>query len=175
MAFGAKRIIPSLLFQEDAERLTFVSPVAFLITSSVVCVSIIALAGMMPIFATVTDRPWTVLQREQGFSSAKVVRLRAGLAVLQIALCCALVIFATLLLQGFHNALKTGIGQKLGSPILVTVQSLPPPPNLPADYFKAVEKSAKSVPDLVPATWTTQLPGGRSTWQSFRIDRKSVV
>jgi ABC-type antimicrobial peptide transport system permease subunit len=174
MAFGAKRLIPSLLFQEDAERLTFVPPMAFLIVSSLVCISIIVLAGMMPIFATVTDRPWTVLQREQGFSSAKVVRLRAGLVVLQIALCCALVIFATLLLEGFQNALKTGIGQKLGNPILVTVQSLPPPPNIPADYFRAVEKSAKSIPDVAPVTWTTQLPGGRPTWQSFRIQAASL-
>lgn len=174
MAFGAKRAIPSLLFQEDAQRLTFVPPVAFLITSSVVCVSIIVLAGMMPIFATVTDRPWMVLQREQGFSSTKIVRLRAALVVLQIALCCALVIFATLLLEGFHNALKTGIGQKLGNPILVTVQALPPPLGVPADYFKAVEKSAKSVPDVVPVTWTTQPPGSRPIWQSFRIQAASL-
>ncbi len=169
LALGAKRVIPSLLFQEDVERLTFVPPVAFLITSSVVCVGITVLAGMMPIMATVTDRPWTVLQREQGFSSTKVVRLRAALVVLQIALCCALVIFATLLLEGFHNALKTGIGQKLGNPILVTLQALPPPLSVPADYFKAVEKSAKSVPDVAPVAWTTQLPGGLPIWQSFRI------
>jgi len=174
MAFGAKRTIPSLLFQEDAERLAFVPPVAFLITSTVVCVSIIVLAGMMPIFATVTDRPWTVLQREQGFSSTKVVRLRAALVVLQIALCCALVIFAALLLEGFHNALKTGIGQKLGNPILVTVQSLPPPLNVPANYFSAIEKSAKSVPNVAPLAWTTQLPGGRPIWQSFRIQAASL-
>jgi hypothetical protein len=172
LAFGAKRIIPSLLFQEDAERLTFVPPVASIITSSIICVSITVLSGMMPIFATVTDRPWTVLQREQGFSSTKVVRLRAALVVLQIALCCALVIFATLLLEGFHNALKTGIGQKLGNPILVTVQALPPP-NIAADYFKAVEQSAKSVPDVVPVAWTTQLPGSRPIWQSFRIQMAS--
>jgi len=132
------------------------------------------LSGMMPIFATVTDRPWTVLQREQGFSSTKVVRLRAALVVLQIALCCALVIFAALLLEGFHKALKTGIGQKLGNPILVTVQAFPPPMGVPADYFKAVEQSAKSVPDVAPVAWTTQLPGGRPIWQSFRIQAASL-
>lgn len=173
MAFGAKRVIPSLLFQEDAERLAFVPPVAFLTTSTVVCASIIVLAGLMPIFATVTDRPWTVLQREQGFSSTRVVRVRAALVVLQIALCCALVIFATLLLEGFHHALKTGIGQTLGNPILVTVQALPPPMGVPADYFKAVEQSAKSMPNVAPVAWTTQLPGSRPIWQSFRIQMAS--
>jgi hypothetical protein len=174
LAFGARRFIPNLLFQEDAERAIFVPPVASIIASSIICMSITVLSGMMPIFATVTDRPWTVLQREQGFSSTKVVRLRAALVVLQIALCCALVIFATLLLDGFHKALKTGIGQKLGNPILVTVQALPPPIGVPADYFKAVEQSVKSVPDVAPVAWTTQLPGSRPIWQSFRIQAASL-
>ena len=115
LAFGAKRFVPSLLFEQDAERLIFVPPVASIITSSITCATITVFSGMMPIFATVTDRPWTVLQRDQGFSSTKIVRLRAALVVLQIALCCALVIFATLLLESFQIALKTGIGQKLGT------------------------------------------------------------
>lgn len=168
LAFAAKRVIPSILFEQDAERLVFVPPVASLITSSIVCVSITVLAGMMPIMATVTDRPWTVLQREQGISSRKVVRLRAALVVLQVALCCALVIFATLLLEGFHNALKTGVAQRLGNPVLVTVQSLPPPA-LPGEYFKAVERRAKSVSNVVPLAWTTQLPGSQPVWRSYRI------
>lgn len=167
LAFAAKRVIPSLLFEQDAERLVFVPPVASLIASSIVCAGITVLAGMMPIVATVTDRPWTVLQREQGFSSTKVVRLRAALVVLQIALCCALVIFATLLLEGFHNALRTGIGQKLGNPMLLTVQR--PEFDFTAAYFKAVEQSVKSVSNVAPVAWTTQLPGSRPTWQSFRI------
>ena len=166
---GRSALFQISYFKKMLSALIFVPPVASIIASSILCMSITVLSGMMPIFATVTDRPWTVLQREQGFSSTKVVRLRAALVVLQIALCCALVIFATLLLEGFHNALKTGIGQKLGNPILVTVQALPPPMGVPADYFKAVEQSAKSVPDVAPVAWTTQLPGGRSIWQSFRI------
>jgi len=168
LAIGAKRVIPSLLFQEDAERLAFVPPVASLIASSIVCIGITVLAGMMPIIATVTDRPWTVLQREQGFSSTKAVRLRAALVVLQIALCCVLIIFASLLLEGFHNALKTGVGQKLGNPILVTVQRSPGL-DFPADYFKAVEQSAKSVANVLPLAWTAQVPGSRPVWQSFRM------
>ena len=153
-AMGAKKVIPSLLFEQDAERLIFAPPVASLIATSIVCIGIIVLTGMTPIVATVTDRPWAVLQQEQGFSSARVVRLRAALVVLQIALCCVVVIFAALLLEGFQNALKTGVGQKLGNPILVTVQSLPPPSS-PADYFKAVEKSAKSVAHVAPVAWTS--------------------
>lgn len=168
VAVSAKQIIPNLLFQEDAERLIFVPPVAFLITSALAGVGITVLAGMTPILATVTDRPWTVLQSEQGFSSTRVARLRAALVVLEIALCCALVIFATLLLEGFHKALKTGIGQKLGNSILLTVRALPPP-NSAADYFKAVEQNAKSVSNVAPLAWTTELPGSRPIWQSFRI------
>ncbi|HEY2860775.1 MAG TPA: ABC transporter permease [Terracidiphilus sp.] len=173
LAMGAKRVIPNLLFEQDAERLIFVPPVASLITSSMVCVSVTVLAGMLPMVATVTDRPWMVLQQEQGTSSTRVVRLRAGLVVLQIALCCALVIFATLLFEGFQNALKTGGGQKLGDPILLTVQR--PPLDFRGDYFKAVEKSVKSVPGIASVAWTTQLPGGQPTWQSFRIQPPSLA
>ena len=173
LAIGAKHVLPSLLFQEDAERLAFVPPVASLIASSTVCIGITVLAGMMPLVATVTDRPWTVLQREQGFSSTRVVRLRAALVVLQIALCCVLVIFASLLLEGFRNALKTGVGQKLGNPIFVTVRRSPLL-GFPADYFKAVEQSAKSVSNVVPLAWTTQLPGSRPVWQSFRMQPASL-
>jgi ABC-type antimicrobial peptide transport system permease subunit len=173
MSLAAKRVIPNLLFQGDAERLIFVPPVASILTSSFLCILITVLSGMMPIFATVSDRPWEILQREQGSSSTRVVRLRGVLVALQIALCCALVIFATLLLQGFHDALKTGIGQKLGNPILVTVQTLPPP-NIPEDYFKAVEESAKSIRHVAPIAWTSQLPGSQPIWQSFRIQGASL-
>lgn len=172
LAMEARRVIPNLLFEQDSERLAFVLPVASLVTSSIVCVGITVLAGMMPMVATVTDRPWTVLQREQGTSSTRVVRLRAGLVVLQIALCCALVIFAALLLEGFHNALKTGIGQKLGNPILLTVQRHPL--DFSGEYFKAVEQSVKSVSNVVPVAWTAQLPGGQPVWQSFRIQPASL-
>jgi ABC-type lipoprotein release transport system permease subunit len=168
LAIAAKRVIPGLLFQEDVEHLIFVLPVASLIASSIVCVTITVLAGMMPIIATATDRPWTVLQRDQGFSSTRVVRLRSALVVTQIALCCVLVIFATLLLQSFHDALKTGIGHTLGNPVLLTVGANPYL-NFPSEYFEAVEKSARSVSDVAPVAWTVQLPGSRPAWQSFRI------
>jgi hypothetical protein len=171
LATGAKRFIPSFLFEQDAERLIFVPPVASLITSSMVCVSVTVLVGMMPMVATVVDRPWTVLQQEQGTSSSRLVRLRAALVVLQIALCCALVIFATLLFEGFQNALKTGVGQKLGNPILLTVQR--PPLDFRGDYFKAVEKAVKSVSGVASVAWTTQLPGAQPAWQSFRIQPPS--
>ncbi len=171
-AVGIKRVLPGFLFEEDAERLAFVPPVAALIASAMVCVSITVLAGMLPMLATVTGRPWTVLQREQGTSSTKTVRLRSALAVLQIAFCCALVIFAALLLEGLHSALKTGAGDKLGNAILVTVAASPPPNSLP-DYFEAVVRSAKSVRNVAPVAWATQLPGSRPVWQSFRIQPAS--
>jgi ABC-type lipoprotein release transport system permease subunit len=174
LAMGAKRILPSLLFQEDAERLNFVPPVASLIASSLICVGIMVLAGMAPIFATVADRPWMVLQREQGFSSTRIVRVRAALVVIQIALCCALVIFATLLFQGFQAALKTGIGQRLGNPILVTVQASPML-NYRIDYFNGVEQSAKSFSNGAAAAWTSQLPGGRPMWRTYRMQPATMA
>ena len=158
--------IPAFLFPEDAERLIFAPHLLPILAASMACVVITVACGMMPVFGTVTDRPWTVLQRESGSPSKAIQRLRSGLVVGQITACCLLVISTALLLDGLHSALKTGAGHRLGNPILLTVsaQVLRIGP-----YFSAVEQKAKSVAGLSPLAWTARLPGNQPTWRSFRI------
>jgi ABC-type antimicrobial peptide transport system permease subunit len=164
-------IIPALLFAEDAERLIFAIHLLPIVSASLACIVITVICGMLPILGTVTDRPWMVLQREAGSPSKAIQRLRSGLVVGQITACCMLVICATVLLDGFHSALKTGAGHRLGNPILLTVQAQTrrDGPEIDIKYFGEVEQSVKSLPSLSPLAWTARLPGNGPTWRSFRI------
>jgi len=165
------RIIPALLFEEDAERLIFAPHFLPILSASMLCIVITVICGMLPVLGTVTDRPWIVLQRETGSPSKTIQRLRSGLVVAQITACCMLVISTALLLEGLYSALETGAGHRLGNPILLTVQAQPRPegPEVDVNYFWAVEQRAKSVAGLSPLAWTDRLPGNQPTWQSFRI------
>ncbi len=167
--------LPAFLFEEDAERLSFAPHLLPILTTSMVCIVLTVICGMMPVLGTVTDRPWTVLQRETGSPSKAIQRLRSALVVGQITACSMLVICTTLLLDGLHSALETSAGHRLGDPVLLTVQAQARPegPEVDVNYFTEVEQRAKSVADLSPMAWTARLPGNQPMWQTFRIQQSS--
>ena len=165
--------LPALLFEEDAERLRFATHLLPILVASLVCIGITVLCGMMPVAGTVTDRPWTVLQRETCSASKGIQRLRSGFVIGQIAICCIIVIFTTLLLAGLHTALETSVGHGLGDPVLLTVQAQvrPDGPEIDTRYFSEVEKRAQSIAGLTPLAWTSRVPGNQPTWRAFRVHR----
>jgi len=93
LAVCTVHVVPALLFERDAERLVFMPHLIPLLLVSTVCVAITAVCGMMPVVATITDRPWTVLKRESGSPSKTMSHLRSALVMGQISMCCLLVIF----------------------------------------------------------------------------------
>ena len=163
------RALPALLFEGDAERLSFAPRLLPILIAATVCIAITAVCGMLPVAGTMTDRPWMVLQRESGSSSRPILRLRSALVVAQIAICCVLVICTAILLGALHSALQTSAGSRLGDPILLTVQAQPiQGPEIDAGFFDEVAKRAQSVGGLLPLAWTARLPGNQPTWRSFR-------
>jgi ABC-type antimicrobial peptide transport system permease subunit len=173
LAFCTARALPALLFEEDAQRLVFAPHVFPIVTSSMLCVCFTVLCGMMPVFATVTDRPWIVLGRESGLPSKRTERIRTGLVLGQITSCYVLVICAVFLFEGLHSALEISAGHHLGHPILVTVQEKLTQPAVDINYFNEVERTAKSATGLPPLAWAARLPGDRPIWSSFRIQPAS--
>jgi ABC-type antimicrobial peptide transport system permease subunit len=169
LAFCTARALPALLFEEDAERLVFAPHVLPIVTASMLCACFTVLCGMMPVFATVTDRPWIVLGRESGMPSKRTERIRSGLVLAQITSCYVLVICAVFLFEGLHSALKTSAGPHLGHAILVTVQEALTNPEVEIKYFNEVERTAKSVTGVPSLAWAARLPGDRPIWRSFRI------
>jgi ABC-type antimicrobial peptide transport system permease subunit len=168
LAMGTAHVLPSLLFAEDAERLVFAPRLFSILWSSLVCVGIIMTCGFVPIAATTNDRPWNVLKRESGLPSTAVARFRAILVVGQITICCVLTIFTTVLFERLHALMRTTAGHGAGNLVLATVRAQE---GLPDDtiYFKGVEQTVKSMPNLAPLAWTTDLPGRPPAWRSFRI------
>jgi ABC-type antimicrobial peptide transport system permease subunit len=165
--------IPALLFEGDAERLSFATHLLPILMASLVCMGITVLCGMLPVVGTITDRPWLVLQRETGSPSKGIQRLRSGLVAGQITACCMLVICTALLLAGLHSAMETSAGHRLGDPILLTVQAQvrPDGPEIDTRYFSEVEKRSKSIGGLSPLAWTARLPGNQPMWRTFRMQR----
>ena len=173
LAFCTTRVLPALLFEEDAERLAFAPHLLPIVTASVLCVCFTVLCGMMPVFATVTDRPWIVLGRESGMPSKRTGRIRTGLVLAQITSCYVLVICAVFLFEGLHSALKISAGHHLNYPILMTVEEALIQSAVDIHYFNEVERKAKSVTGFAPLAWAARLPGDRPIWSSFRIQPAS--
>lgn len=168
LAVGTAHVLPSLLFEEDAERLVFAPHLLPIVASSFVCIAITIACGFLPILATTTDRPWNVLQRESGLPSTAAARFRTVLVVGQITICCALTIFTTVLFERFHSLIRTTAGHGVGNLVLATVRSQQ---GLPDDtnYLKGVEQTVKSMPNLTPLAWTMLIPGNPPAWRSFRV------
>jgi ABC-type antimicrobial peptide transport system permease subunit len=168
LAVWSEHVIPDLLFEQDAEQLVFAPSAVHIVIVSLLCISVILICGVIPIFAVTMDRPWGILQREGGWPSRATQRLQAGLAVGQIAMCVALVIFAALLMENFHRSLQTAAGNRLGDPILATVQG-PAQPAFALNYFTEIGQRVTRIPHVSSPAWTAQLPGNQPMWRSFRI------
>lgn len=172
LTIATARIVPALLFKEDAEHLVFAPHLLPILAASIVSVGVTIVSGMMPLFATVTDRPWMILGRESGLPSKKIAVLRSCLVIGQITACYVLVISSVFLVRGLHTALKTSTGRNLGNPILLTVQAQMRP-EVDLSYFSEIEKRVKSIAYLSPLAWTAQLPGNQPKWRSYRVELPS--
>ena len=171
LALWTSRVIPALLFEQDAERLVFAPDLFSTVGASAACVGITIVCGLLPVIAIPYDRPVTVLQRESAGPSKAIRHLRVGLVVAQMASCCVLVISTAFLLEGLRAALQTTAGNRLGHPILATVQAHP---DFGIRYFQDVERAARSMAGVSGTAWAARLPGSQPTWQSFRIEPRRL-
>jgi putative ABC transport system permease protein len=171
LAVWTSRIIPALLFEQDAEQLVLAPDLFGVAAASAGCIAITIVCGLMPLIAISHARPAEVLSRESSGPSKGIVRLRAGLVIAQMACCCVLVICTGFLLEGLRGALRTSAGQHLGQPVLASVQA---DPNVGMKYFENIEHAAEAVPALTGRAWAGVLPGSQPTWQSFRIEPRQL-
>ena len=175
LAVWTTNIIPALFFDQDAEHLVFAPDRFGILVASAACAGMTIACGLVPLFEVRHDNPAAVLQRESAGPSAVVRRVRAGLVLVQMAFCCLLVISTGLLLQGFRNALQTNIGNRVGQPILATVQAAPSHTRgettaLGFKYFDDAEQAALSVMNISRTIWVATLPGSRPVWHSVRVE-----
>ena len=105
--------------------------------------------------------------------SLAIQRFRGALVVAQMASCCVLVVSTAFLFNGFHAALRSGVGRRLGNPILATVQ-VQPAMGVDTNYFQQVEHAARSVKGVSSIVWVGRPPGSPPMWQSFRVEPSSM-
>jgi hypothetical protein len=168
-------LVPVLFFEEDAEQLLFVPDTARIVSIVAIGMLLTGASGALPLFELRHDQPSRVLQEENAGSSNRMRRLRTGLVLLQLALCCVLIVSMTVLAQGLDAAIETRVSHRLGTPILVTAQArLFDSPFETAEagleYFQRVERAAREAGPIFDAAWTSRPPGSRPSSQSVRIE-----
>jgi hypothetical protein len=167
LAVWTSRLLPALLFDQDAQRLVYAPDFARIAAVCAACVAMTLLCGFLPALAMPHKRPGEILRRESAGPSKGIRRLRTGLVVAQMASCCALAVSTAVLFGGLRAAMQTAAGQRLGKPILAGVHAHP---GWGLRYFREVERAARAMPGVAWVEWSGRPPGGQPTWLSFRIE-----
>lgn len=173
LAAWASKIVPALLFEQDAEFLVVTQDFLSVLVSSAAGVGITIACGLLPLLEIRHDRPAAILSGERAGPSKTSTAVRAGLVTAQMASCCLLVICTGFLYAGFRTALRTGIGSHLGQPVLPTVQ-VHPDVNVDIKYFRDVEQAARSLTGVSETAWAARLPGSQPALQSFRTETQGL-
>ena len=171
LAVWTSRIVPALLFREDAESLVQVAALTSVLHESAVALAVLILCGLVPVFETPHNRPADVLRRESAGMSRRSRAIRAILVMTQMGACCVLVISTGYLWQGFRAAQQTSISRGGGEPILATVQAHP---DVGRRYFADIERAAGALGGVSVRGWTTRLPGNQPEWRSFQLEQRDV-
>jgi len=150
-----------------------------IVAASVACLVITTACGLAPVLELRADRPAAVLQRESAGPSRAMRRMRVALVVVQMALCCMLVIATGMLLETFRSTLANPEARHLGNAVVATVEAQPRPSRASATpfgltYFRNIEAAA-STPGIAPLAWVGTLPGGRPSWQQVRIEPSGLA
>jgi ABC-type lipoprotein release transport system permease subunit len=173
LAFWTSLVLPSMLFEEDAERLVFAPDIFSVVAASAACVGIMIVCGLLPVFVISHDRPAMVLRRESAGPSKAIQRLRVFLVVAQMTSCSVLVISTAFLFEGFRAALDTGVGRRLGHPILASVEASDSPQG-GWRYFQNVQRAAELVAGVSGKAWAGHLPGDPAAWRAFRVEPRQL-
>jgi MacB-like periplasmic core domain len=87
--------------------------------------------------------------------------------------CSVLVISTAFLFEGFRAALDTGVGRRLGHPILASVEASDSPQG-GWRYFQNVQQAAELVAGVSGKAWAGRLPGDLAAWRSFRVEPRQL-
>jgi hypothetical protein len=167
-------VIPSLLFEQDAEHLRkTTSGWALAITAIVMA----TLATVGPIAAAMSARrrsPMPVLARHVAHLSGgpRAARFRAWLLIGQVALCCALVASAGAVINLVHRALRTDSGARVSNVAIARLTARQGYGNdlEGTQFFARIEETASRLPGVASAGRIQQLPGAAANTAEFAID-----
>jgi putative ABC transport system permease protein len=172
LAMWTADVIPALLFESDAADMEFVPDTMAVVAAVAVSVIVTLGCGMVPLLENRHDTPGDVLRREPRRPSRSLRRLRGVLVVFQLSACCALVISAASLADMLNAALRTQAGERLGRPILATVESKRrfARADLGLEYFRRLDRTSSDVPGITSTAWTGTPPGAAPSWYAVKVE-----
>ena len=171
VGYWTASIMPALLYIEDAEHLVM-APRASQIAATAAAYTIVMLVcGMAPLAEVHRHGPMAAL-RQGAAAVTPVGWLRSLLVVAQMGACVVLVIGAALLLENFSRSLRSVKGERIGQPIVATLEPSGRYANEYAgrEFFRQAEHEARGVPHVGGVVWIATLPGGRSYDSTVRIE-----
>jgi hypothetical protein len=166
LAYWTARIVPALFFESDAKQLVFAPDPLGILGAAFACGCLTIACGLLPLIDLRRHQPASVLRRESMGPSGATTTIRSALLITQMTACCVLVIAAGLLIGALRTATRTSAARRLGQPILAAVQTM----DEGLEYFRDIEKAARSMPIVSSMAWTVRLPGARPIWQAMRTD-----
>ena len=175
LAYWIGRIVPAMLFDEDAERMRFVSDASSVAWVVMIGVMVTIACGLLPLLETRHDDPGAIMQREAAGPSRASLRIGAGLVVVQMAACTLLVISTGLLLAGYRSAIQTSTGRRLSNAAIASVDALQmSSKSLEAtaggDYFANVERIGREMTGAREVAWVATVPGDRPVLRAFEFE-----
>ena len=167
------QVIPSLLFESDAQFLVLAPSWASVAGACAAGAAVVAACGFLPWLQIRTERPAEVLGRQYTGPSPAARLARTVLVTAQMACCCVLATGTGYLFAGFRGAVETSAGQKLGRPLVATVQAHRDL-NVDLRYFRRVETAARSVAGVTEAAWAARLPASEAAWREYRVEPQGL-
>jgi hypothetical protein len=178
LALWMVRVVPALLWSEDASQLTLAADPVEIAIVAATCAFITILCGLVPLLET-RDDPGAIIQRENSGPSRASVRLGAVLVTAQMAICTLLVIATGLLLSEFRSALQTTTGRRLSHPIVASMESLQTSSKTTEKtsglrYFDEAMRVIREETSATSITLAATVPGNRPIWQSFEFENAGL-
>ena len=168
LSFWTAQAFPVLLFAEDAAGLDFSPDVRGILFASGVCVVAVLACGLAPLSRVRLTTPALVLRRDGGGLSDSARRLRAALVVVQMSLCCLLLVSAGMVFHGIGDALRTDLAKRVGPLAIGRVQAS-------SEFYGEAVASIRKVPGVLDAGWISVIPGGNAPQQPFRIESPNQI
>jgi hypothetical protein len=175
LAMWIARIVPALLYDQDAEHMRLSADPAGVAVIVAVSIAIAMACGLLPLIEMRHDDPGAILQRENSGPSRASVRLGAGLVIVQMTACTLLVISTGLLWSGFESALRSSTSRRLSEPAVISLEVLQTSSKTQEmaaglEYFAGAERAAREVAGAFAFTWVASVPGNRPSWRTFDIE-----
>ncbi|HXT32482.1 MAG TPA: ABC transporter permease [Vicinamibacterales bacterium] len=176
VAFWTASALPAQLYVEDASRLKFAADAWQIARIAAGYSGLMLLCGLAPLMQMRRQGPMDVLRRTGGGSMTAMSGPRSLLVVGQMCTCIILVVGAALVFQAFRQSLRTVRADRLGDPIVATLEASGgySRPEAGQDYFLRAEQALLRVPGVNATAWAGTLPGARPSSATLRFEPRPI-